>query len=305
MQQYVRIRRRMLLKIKSLILLIFLQIFHIISTNNLDIIWKPSTNFNERKEHKTGKIIKPEYIIIHFTANCSTHKTIQAFWNIVRPVSAHYIVSANGTIVQMVDESKRAWHAGTSRWHGNRQMNTYSIGIEITNPGFTEIDKEPCTDHKEIWNTQTGQRVTGSPSLWYPFTQEQIDAVIRLCLDIMKRYNIPPSHILGHSDIAPGRKLDPGPLFPWKTLAQHGIGLWPRSTIPQQESSVFTKSINDLQEKLQQFGYNISVTGKLDTQTNKVIQAFQMHFRPNNIDGNPDNEIMQILENLLEQISYI
>lgn len=289
---------------KILILSFFFYHFFTSSiATNLNIIWQPSANFNERKELKTKKIIKPEYIILHFTANCSTHETLKAFWNIVRPVSSHYVISTNGTIVQMVDESKRAWHAGTSSWHGNSQMNTYSIGIEITNPGYSEINKEPCTDHKDIWNTTTGQLVIGSSNLWYPFTEQQIHTVIEVCHDIMKRYNIPPSHILGHSDIAPGRKLDPGPLFPWEILAYHGIGLWPKNLTSMKEDSFFIGSITDLQKKLQKFGYRISVTGKLDRQTIKVIQSFQMHFRQKNIDGNPDSETIQILENLLEQIS--
>jgi N-acetylmuramoyl-L-alanine amidase len=293
----------MLRKKNTITIALCLHLFHAIGINSLNIIQKPSANFNERKEHKTEMIVKPEYIILHFTANCSTHETLKVFWDIVRPVSSHYIISTNGKIVQMVDESKRAWHAGKSQWLDNWQMNTYSIGIEITNPGYTEINKKPCTDNKKIWNKTIGQCVTGSPNLWYNFTPQQIEAVIKLCRDIMKRYNIPRSHVLGHSDIAPGRKLDPGPLFPWKILASHGIGLWPKDLTTLQNDSIFTGSITDLQKKLQQYGYHISITGKLDTQTKNVIQAFQMHFRPNNIDGNPDNEIMHILENLLKHIS--
>ncbi len=285
----------------TLFYLILLIVNASYQTSAVSITKQPSANFNERIDKKTGQLIRtPQFIILHYTANCYLSKTIKMFLNYAKPVSAHYVIGANGSIVQMIDESKRAWHAGIGSWNKNNQLNTYSIGIEITNPGYTEKKTNPCSIFDPaIWNETTNQQVTGSLFYWQPFTTQQIDSVISLCSEIVQRYNIPPHHIVGHSDIAPGRKLDPGPLFPWKKLAEHGIGLWSRNV-----EITPTQSILDIQKNLQILGYKIRLSGKLDTHAVTVLQAFQAHFRPNNIDGIPDQETAQILTNLVQQINH-
>lgn len=270
---------------------------------SFDIIQTPSSNFNERIDKKTNKkIIKPTYIILHYTSGCTSKKAFRALSNFFRPVSAHYLIGANGKIAQLVDESKRAWHAGKSSWKKNDQLNSYSIGIEIVNPGFSEPGQDPCTENFDIWNQKNGQQVSGSSYLWYSFTQAQIKSVIALCKEIMNRYDIQPENILGHSDIAPGRKVDPGPLFPWQELAQHGIGVWYdenliREKIFKQDNDLLP--IGTIQDLLNKWGYKAPRSGIFDDQTKKVIQAFQMHFRPKNIDGIADIETTFILKQLL------
>lgn len=264
----------------------------------LTIIQTPSSNFNERIDKKTNKqILKPTYIILHYTSGCTSKSAFQTLSNFFRPVSAHYLIAANGSISQLVNESKRAWHAGKSSWKKNNQLNSYSIGIEIVNPGFSEVDQDPCTENFDIWNKKNGRLVSGSPYLWYSFTKAQIKSVIALCKEIINRYDIKLENILGHSDIAPGRKVDPGPLFPWQELAQQGVGVWYNQNVLKQNND--SLPIETIQSLLKKWGYKTPLSGILDDQTKKVIQAFQMHFRPQNIDGIPDEETIAILKQLL------
>ncbi len=263
----------------------------------LNIIQKPSPNFNERLDKKTNtKVTKPTYIIIHYTTDCFHKKSYRALSNFFRPVSSHYLIAADGTIYQLVDESKRAWHAGKSYWKGSRQLNTYSIGIEIVNPGYSKSNKPVCTMNQDIWNQQSATQVKGSPFYWYPYAPEQIAAVQELCKDIVQRYDISPENILGHSDIAPGRKVDPGPLFDWQQLAKQNIGIWHNV---QSSDHTTLPDIKEIQIMLQQLGYHVKPSKKLDKKTKKAIKAFQMHFRPSNIDGILDTETVLILKNIL------
>lgn len=280
------------------ILIAFL--FTFVTNYPINIIQTPSSNFNERKDKKSGKIVKPEYIIVHYTTDCFHTKSRFSLSNFFRPVSAHYLIAADGTIYQLVNESKRAWHAGKSSWKNNKQMNSCSIGIEIVNPGFSKHKKNPCTFNKDIWNKDTGTQVQGSSYYWYPFTKQQLDSTTMLCQDLMKRYDIKSEHILGHSDIAPGRKVDPGPLFNWKQLALHNVGVWPNQ--PTKTKTVCTK---EMQQMLKTWGYNISVSGKLDKKTKAAIKAFQIHFRSDNIDGVADDQTVAILQSLLDQYKTV
>jgi len=154
-----------------------------------------SPNFNDRRDGKT-----PEYIILHYTDTLSTEEALdQYLCNPNAEVSAHYVIEKNGNILQLVEEEKRAWHAGKSEWRGETDMNSASIGIELVNPGHT-------------YGLE-------------PFPDTQIESLITLCQAIMQRLNIPPENVLGHEDIAPGRKIDPGPLFPWEALVEQGIAV--------------------------------------------------------------------------------
>ena len=149
--------------------------------------WLPSPNFNERR---------PSFVVLHHTTNDNVERALRTLTDPAREVSAHYVVGRDGKVYQLVDERQRAWHAGRSQWGGDFDLNSSSIGIELDN---------------------TGEE---------PFTQAQIDALLRLLGDIQARYRIPPPNFLAHADVAPGRKVDPSALFPWRTLAEHGFGIW-------------------------------------------------------------------------------
>ncbi|WP_010598185.1 N-acetylmuramoyl-L-alanine amidase [Rickettsiella massiliensis] len=198
--------------------------------------------------------------------------------------SAHYLIpetdiDGQRKIFQLVKENERAWHAGVSSWGKRKNINDTSIGIEIVNLGYKE---------------EEGKRT------WYPFSDYQIQTVMKLAKDIVRRYDIQPVNIIGHSDIAPGRKVDPGPLFPWKKLYDNGIGAWFNEQaleIKEQEEI----DIQRLQRNLKTYGYTIEVTGTLDQQTRTTLQAFQMHFNPSNYSGEPDAKTVAILENLVQK----
>jgi len=189
-------------------------------------------------------------------------------------VSTHYLVgrspdnrSGAPIVRQLVDENARAWHAGVSDWAGRTNLNDSSIGIEIVNAGPT------------------------GPHTWQPFTQQQTQAVIALARDIVARYRIYPKNVVGHSDITPGRKIDPGPAFPWFALYQAGVGAWPDETRVASYYKRFAYNmpdIADIQRGLAQYGYEVPVTGVLDSRTRKVLTSFQMHFRPSHYSGQPD-----------------
>ncbi len=244
--------------------------------NNYDLIideTHPSPNYNQRIFN----------LVLHYTA-INFETSLKVLTDPKTEVSAHYLIPESDIdgqrkIFQLVQEKERAWHAGVSHWKNRSGLNDTSIGIEIVNLGYTDKD---------------GKRT------WYPFTDYQIESVIEISKIIIKRYQIQATNIIGHSDIAPGRKLDPGPLFPWKKLYENGIGAW------YDEKSLEIKpnakiDLQKLQKNLRTFGYAINLTGKLDQQTRTVVQAFQMHFRPNNYSGNPDAETIAILENLIKK----
>ncbi len=216
------------------------------------------------------------FVVLHYT-NASLERSLELLTH--GEVSSHYLIGDGpATVYQLVDENRRAWHAGDSQWDGRTWLNSSSIGIEIVNPGFTD--------------TPTGRR-------WHPYSEAQIEALIALLKDIVKRNNIQPRYIIGHSDIAPLRKLDPGPLFPWKRLADAGLGLWPDArAVAQQQARFATQlpSITWYQQQLAHFGYNIEQTGELDVSTRHVLAAFQMRFRPQRFDGMPDAQTAAMLQ---------
>lgn len=233
----------------------------------------PSPNFNQRIFN----------LVLHYTA-LDLETSLKVLTDPKREVSAHYLIpetdiDGQRKIFQLVQDKERAWHAGVSNWKNRSGLNDTSIGIEIVNLGYTDKD---------------GKRT------WYPFTDYQIESVIEISKIIIERYQIQATNIIGHSDIAPRRKLDPGPLFPWKKLYKNGIGAWydEKSLEIQPNAKI---DIQRLQKNLRTFGYAINITGKFDQQTRTVVQAFQMHFRPNNYSGNLDAETIAILENLIKK----
>jgi len=207
-----------------------------------------SPNFDDRKGRE------PDLLLLHYTGMASGAAALRRLCDPAAQVSSHYLVEEDGRVFALVDEEKRAWHAGKSRWAGEEGLNACSIGIEIVNPGH-----------------EFGYRA---------FPEAQVEAVIALGRAILRRWPIPPGRVLGHSDVAPLRKEDPGELFPWARLAAAGIGLWPPPLAP---------AAGDLAEPLAGFGY-----GYLDENAAAVIRAFQRHFRPARIDGLADGECAAI-----------
>ncbi|WP_104203999.1 N-acetylmuramoyl-L-alanine amidase [Billgrantia saliphila] len=218
-------------------------------------------------------------------------------------VSAHYVLPlppreqrGQPLVYQLVDESRRAWHAGASTWKGRPNINDTSIGIEIVNTG----PDRPYAEVEQLLETHTEAAVEVN---WAPYPDEQIDALIALSRDIIERHSIHPTDVVAHSDIAPMRKIDPGPRFPWRKLHEAGIGVWPDEERVVTLEAHFRRSplsVAKLQEGLESWGYPIDITGELDQQTRSVLRAFQMRFRPADYRGHPDAETMAILWGLLE-----
>lgn len=218
------------------------------------------------------------YVVIHYTDSDEA----RALRTLKGPrVSAHYLISRRQetgipTVRQLVDESRRAWHAGVSAWEDRTQLNDTSIGIEIVNAG--PIDR-------------------ASGRTWQPYPEEQIDAVIALTRDLVARYDLAPTAIVGHSDIAPQRKIDPGPRFPWYRLYQAGVGAWPRQADVARFRHEFSESlpaIETYQRALNVYGYALEADGEWDARTRAVTRAFQMHFRPGAVTGSMDAETAAI-----------
>jgi N-acetylmuramoyl-L-alanine amidase len=227
----------------------------------------------------TAKAQSPrvKFIVLHYTVS-DRPSSIKILTE--QQVSAHYLLTdePNPTIFGLVPESEQAWHAGNSSWKGFTQLNTSSIGIEIVNPGWKD---------------------TPEGRAYFPFPQSQIDQLIPLLKDIVARYHVPPENIIGHNEIAPQRKQDPGPLFPWFRLAQEGLIVWPDANRVAAVRPVFDAQLPDVtwfQHKLAQHGYGIVQSGEFDENTRNVLAAFQAKFRPANIDGNPDAETAALLE---------
>lgn len=196
-------------------------------------------------------------------------------------VSAHYLVRDNPVeIYRLVDENRRAWHAGASFWGGHTSLNAASIGIEIVNPGYTD---------------------TPQGRVYAPYSQAQIDAVIKLSRDIVARHQIKPERIVGHADVAPGRKQDPGPMFPWRQFHDAGLIAWPDAELVAQrraalEAGAALPDIAWFQARLSQLGYNVPRHGELDTLTQETISTFQMKYRQADYAGQPDLETAALLD---------
>ncbi|WP_313525492.1 N-acetylmuramoyl-L-alanine amidase [Stutzerimonas kunmingensis] len=231
----------------------------------------------------TGHDSRAQLIILHYTST-DLPRSLQLLSG--RDVSSHYLIGESpATIYRLVDENRRAWHAGESEWNGRTWLNATSIGIELVNRGYVE--------------SADGRR------LWYPYSEEQIDALVVLLKDIMARHDLKPGAIIGHSDIAPQRKVDPGPLFPWKRLAEEGLLPWPDADAVAAErmryASAGLPTITWFQDALAAQGYRVPRHGHLDDETRNVIAAFQMKYRPARFDGEPDAETAAMLQVLGNQ----
>lgn len=235
-----------------------------------------------------GQNFRQKYLILHYTV-LPDDKSIEVLTK--ETVSAHYLVNnlSDNEIYQLVDENKRAYHAGISSWRTDKNLNDTSIGIEIVNMGY----KSDSTGVKRF----------------APFSDSQIRKVAALAKDIVTRYNIPATNVLAHSDIAPTRKQDPGPQFPWKKLYdEYQIGMWYDEVAKQNFLASAQTDVSArynepafiflVQTALQKFGYDILPNGKWDDATKKTIEALQYHFRPQNYDGIMDAETWAILQAL-------
>jgi N-acetylmuramoyl-L-alanine amidase len=237
----------------------------------LRVVQRPSPNFNER----VG-VDGPDILLMHYTGMQSCEAAVQRLTDPAARVSSHYTIDEDGTVYVHVDESLRAWHAGVSHWRGETDINSRSIGIEIVNPGH-----------------EFGYRA---------FPDVQIEAVIELSKGILSRHRIPPRNVIAHSDIAPGRKEDPGELFPWKRLSGEGIGLWVEASAVMGDSlspGDRGDAVRALQMDLAAHGYGIDPTGDYDARTRDVVITFQRHFRPTKFDGVADAQTQDVLRRLL------
>ncbi|MBS0238019.1 MAG: N-acetylmuramoyl-L-alanine amidase [Proteobacteria bacterium] len=232
----------------------------------------------DNREARRGGV-KPSLLILHYTGMSSAAKAIDWLGRSESGVSCHYVVDEAGRITQLVPEEQRAWHAGVSYWRGETDINSHSIGIEIHNPGH-----------------QNG----------YPdFPPDQMAAVIALSKDIVRRHHIAPDNVLAHSDVAPGRKIDPGEKFNWLLLAKEGLGLWVRPSPVREDDPGLGPGASGprvlrAQEHLASYGYDVNATGTLDPGTEKVLKSFQLHFRPRRVDGRLDRSTEVTLERLVE-----
>ena len=222
---------------------------------------------------------RPDLLLLHYTGMTSVEKAIDWLAREESRVSCHYVVAMDGRITQMVAEDMRAWHAGLSFWDGATDINSCSIGIEIHNPGHLD----------------------GYPD----FPEAQMDAVVRLSTDIVKRHRIAKGRVLAHSDVAPQRKIDPGEKFDWQRLADAGAGRWITPEPIREGDWVFSTDaccdeVGQAQSLLRRYGYGVEQTGILDDQTAFVLRAFQLHWRPLRVDGRLDASTLQTLKRLVE-----
>ena len=217
-------------------------------------------------------------IVLHYTGMQDAKAALDRLTAPGSEVSAHYFVFEDGRIIQMVQESNRAWHAGKSHWAGETDINSCSIGVEIANPGH---------------------------DFGYPdFPKRQIAAVTALCRSIQTRNTIPAVRVLAHSDVAPARKQDPGEKFPWRTLYESGVGHWVRPVpIVNFGQSLSPGDRGDpvaaLQRSLAEYGYGIKANGDYDAMMREVVVAFQRHFRPERVDGEADASTLMTLRALI------
>ncbi|MDH3242957.1 MAG: N-acetylmuramoyl-L-alanine amidase [Alphaproteobacteria bacterium] len=232
----------------------------------MEILERPSPNHDARPPGTSVDIL-----LLHYTGMESAEAALARMCDPTAKVSAHYCIEEDGRIARLVPEDRRAWHAGASCWAGAEDINARSIGIELVNPGH-----------------EFGYRA---------FPEAQMTALIALARDILARYPIPPRRVLGHSDVAPLRKEDPGELFDWARLAGAGIGLWPQELASPAGVKAEAAAEREVRTGLARFGY-----GYLEDDFAAVVTAFQRHFRPGAVTGEADGETAVVLRALLNLV---
>ena len=228
-----------------------------------------------REPRRGGRV--PDLLLLHYTGMRSAAAAVDWLTRAESQVSCHYAIDEHGVITQMVPEAERAWHAGVSHWAGETDINSCSIGIEIHNPGH-QID-------------------------YRDFPPLQMDAVEALCADIVRRHAIVPARVLGHSDVAPQRKDDPGEKFDWARLARAGVGLWiapvPVGTDRGLDIGADGEAVTLLRDALRAIGYDVVATRAYDEELRRVVQAFQRHWRQARCDGRADRSTLAAIERVL------
>jgi N-acetylmuramoyl-L-alanine amidase len=220
----------------------------------------PSPNFDART-------VPPDMVVLHYTGMPTGEAALERLRDPAAKVSAHYLVEEDGRVFSLVPEARRAWHAGKSFWRGETDINARSIGVEIVNPGH-----------------EWGYR---------PFPDRQIGAVIELLGEVRARWTIDDARLVGHSDVAPDRKEDPGERFPWKRLSEAGHGLWvepvaaPGGPLGEGDEG---PGVFALQAGLSRLGYDSAPSGAFDVATGAIVRAFQRHWRQDRVDGVADGE---------------
>ena len=222
-----------------------------------DIFLKRSPNFEERKKRRI------KYILIHYTDLPTTKLSLRHLSDKKNKVSSHYLIDPQGKIYSLVEDKNIAWHAGISCWKKDKNLNKNSIGIELQN--------------------------TGLAGKYEKFSNTQIAALEKLIKMLQLKYGVSSANILGHSDIAPDRKIDPGPKFPWRKLYNSRIGIMPKLLESKSTQNISPKQIKDLQTLLKKFGYSLKINGFMDKQTLLVLYAFQSHYCPSELKVKGNN----------------
>lgn len=288
-------------RFKHYLVFITIVFFYLDSTKLLS----EETNDNELQKIQTFQSesfsTRIRFVVIHYTS-IDWENSLKVLTNERYEVSSHYLIPEGGDdtysdqikIFQLVDEENRAWHAGISKWEERTNINDQSIGIELVNQAECSVRQGSQYDYTNNYIC-----------LFSEFDSDQIDQLILLLKDILSRHDeIKPTYIVGHSDISPDRKFDPGPKFPWKKLYENGIGAWYDDQTFEKYKNQFKRKIpdiNQIQCALKRYGYGIEVTNKMDQQTFFVIRAFQYHFTPNKSDGSISVDTVSALWALLEK----
>lgn len=233
----------------------------------MNITQRPSPNFDSRHDQHI------DMLVMHYTDMLHAEDAIVRLCDPESRVSAHYVIDEAGGVFKLVDEKERAWHAGESHWRGQANVNARSIGIELSNPGHGHG--------------------------YQPFPKAQMEALVGLSQQIVSRHNIPAQNVVGHSDVAFLRKMDPGELFDWPMLAHAGVGVFPFDAKPLSISELSRGdtglAVTRLQTALSNWGYGLKLDGKFGEKTEKCVIAFQRHYRPGNLDGVWDDECSGLL----------
>lgn len=249
-------------------------------------------NVNSSKYKSVSQNDRVRFIILHYTA-LNDERSINALTK--NNVSSHYLVTQkrNDDVYSLVPDTRRSWHAGVSSFDGYKNLNDNSIGIEIANLGYSNANRSKINDLKNGIVDR---------NIFLPYNDAQIFKIGMLLKELTAKYKINPKYILGHSDVAPTRKMDPGPKFPWKYLHdKYGVGAWYniKDFNHYYSQTLFESySIIDLKKELRKYGYDVSLTETWDLESIKTISAFQMHFRSHKIDGVFDLETFAILKAL-------
>lgn len=293
-----------------LLTLMVLSAYQLQSTPHFKIHQLPSFLFHGcflkgRVDRKTQKPATPSIIVLNYTIKPTIFQTLCSLRK--HKVSTHFIINTEGEIYQLIDPQDMAFHCGHSSWQPFEQSRTYdvnahAIGILLINPGHT-----PTTQT----NVEGSELITHEHVQWYPYTSQQIEACTKLCKQLQEQYNISNKDIVGHSEVSIyptnhefagsiGRKVGPGPLFPWKTLADNSVGFHP--TISENNAPQ-SFSISHIQQLLAAWGYHVKTTNDFDRQTQQAVLALQSHFDPTHIDGTISTRVIKILLSLHQQLN--